>query len=64
MSGNIVTGYDGTRWYNRVIGSYVVASYRDTGAEAEVKGRAMAKQRRVDHIVLDEEGTVVSQTRY
>jgi len=64
MIGNIVTGYDGTRWYNRVTGSYVIANYRDTEVEAEMKGRAMAKQRRVDHIVLDADGSVVSHTKY
>jgi hypothetical protein len=64
MVGNILTGYDGSRWYNRVVGTDVVANYRDTGIEAEMKGRAMAEQRRVDHIVLDEEGAVVSHTKY
>jgi hypothetical protein len=64
MSGNIVTGYDGTRWYNRVVGSYIVANYRDTEAEARLKGLAMAQQRHVDHIVLDAEGAVVSHTTY
>lgn len=64
MIGTIVTGYDGTRWYNHVTGSDVIANYRDTSDEAEMKGRAMATQRRVDHVVLDEEGSVVSHTRY
>lgn len=64
MNGDIVTGYDGTRWYNQVTGSYVIANYRDTAVEAEMKGRAMATQRRVDHIVLGEDGTIVSHTKY
>jgi hypothetical protein len=64
MIGTIVTGYDGIRWYNQVSGSYVVANYRDTADEAELKGRAMAEKRRADHIVLDEDGSVVSHTRY
>jgi hypothetical protein len=64
MSGSIVTGFDGTRWYNRVVGSYIVANYRDTDVEAEAKGRHMAEQRRVEHLVLDQHGTVVRQTRY
>lgn len=64
MTGNVVTGFDGTRWYNRVIGSYVVANYRDTEADATTKGRAMAEQRHVDHIILDQDGVVVSQSRY
>jgi hypothetical protein len=64
MIGTIVTGYDGTRWYNHVTGSYVIANYRDTAVEAEMKGRAMATQRCVDHIVLGEDGSVVSHTRY
>lgn len=62
--GNIETGYDGTRWYNRVIGSFIVANSRDTQAEAEAKGRLMAQMRRAEHTVLDEKGAVVSQTRY
>lgn len=64
MSGNIVTGYDGTRWYNHVAGSSLIANYRNTELAAETKGRAMAEQRHVDHIVLDEEGAVVSHTPY
>jgi hypothetical protein len=64
MTGTIVTGYDGTRWYNQVTSSYVVANYRDTQAEAELKGREMATRRRVDHIVLDQAGSVVSHTAY
>jgi hypothetical protein len=64
MIGTIVTGYDGTRWYNHVTGSDVIANFRATAVEAEMKGRAMAKQRRVDHVVLDKEGSVVSHTRY
>lgn len=64
MNGDIVTGFDGTRWYNRVTGSYVIANYRDTAVEAELKGRAMATQRHVDHIVLDADGTVVSHATY
>jgi hypothetical protein len=64
MFGTVVTGFDGTRWYNRVAGSYVIANYRDTAVEAEMKGRAMATQRRVDHVVLDEDGAVVSHATY
>jgi hypothetical protein len=64
MFGTVVTGFDGTRWYNRVAGSYVIANYRDTAVEAEMKGRAMATQRRVDHVVLDEDGAVVTHTTY
>jgi hypothetical protein len=64
MSGHIVTGFDGTRWYNQVTGSYVVANYRDTAAQAQTKGREMAMQRRVDHVVLDQDGAVVSHTAY
>lgn len=55
---------DQAGWYNQVTGSDVIANYRDTEIEAEMKGRAMAKQRHVDHIVLDEAGAVVSHMRY
>lgn len=64
MSEAIVTGYDGTRWYNRVIGSEVVANFRDTATEAETKGREMAVRRHVDHIVLDQDGAILSHTQY
>jgi len=62
--GNVETAFDGTRWYNRIVGSNVAANYRDTALEAELKGRAMALARHVDHIVKDENGSVVSHTRY
>ncbi len=64
MLGNVVTSYDGERWCNSVVGSAVVANYRATAAEAELKGRAMAQARHVIHIVRDETGAVVSLTRY
>ncbi|MGO4258205.1 hypothetical protein [Marmoricola sp. RAF53] len=64
MIGNVETAFDGVRWYNRIVGSSVAANYRDTALEAELKGREMARARRVDHIVLDEDGGVVSHTRY
>lgn len=64
MSGNIETGYDGERWFNRVVGSYAVANFRDTAEEAEAKGRAMAQMRRVEHVVLNSDGVVVSRIQY
>lgn len=64
MLGTIETAYDGDRWVNRVVGSYQVANSRDTAEEAERKGRAMAEARRVDHIVRNRDGDVVSHTRY
>jgi hypothetical protein len=64
MYGNVETGFDGDRWFNRVVGSYIVANFRDTQLEAETKGRAMAVARRVDHIVMNEDGVVVSHTSY
>lgn len=64
VRGSIETGYDGTRWFNRVIGSPIAASYRDTQIEAETTGRAMAQARGVAHIVTDQSGTVISHIRY
>ena len=64
LYGNVVTDFDGLRWCNRVVGSYVVANYRDTAEEAILKGRAMAQMRRVDHLVKNRDGEVVSHTRY
>lgn len=64
MTGNIETGFDGERWFNRVVGSYVVANFRDSAEEAEVKGRAMAQMRRVEHVVMNSDGDVASRTSY
>ncbi|GAC1522861.1 MAG: hypothetical protein NVS3B1_08720 [Marmoricola sp.] len=64
LKGNIVTDFDGLRWCNRVVGSYIVANYRDTAEEAALKGQAMAQMRRVDHLVKDRDGEVVSHIRY
>lgn len=62
--GTIETGFDGERWYNRVVGSYIVANYRDTAEDAERKGRTMAQSRRVAHVVKDRSGEIVRQIRY
>lgn len=62
--GDVETAYDGRRWYNRIVGSTVAANYRDTALDAELKGRAMAVARHVEHIVKDLDGEVVSHTRY
>ena len=59
-----MTSFDGQRWCNRVVGSYVVANYRDTAEEATLKGRAMAQMRRVDHVVKNRDGEVISHIRY
>ena len=60
----IETGFDGTRWYNMLVGGYVVASFRATAAEAELQGRAMAQARRASHVVKNEDGDVVSNVDY
>ena len=64
MIGTVETAFDGTRWYNQVVGSGVAANFRDTALEAELKGREMAKARHVAHVVRDEAGNIVSHTRY
>ena len=62
--GTVETAYDGDRWYNRVLGSYAVANFRDTQEAAEAKGRSMAQARRAHHVVKDQDGNVVSTTEY
>lgn len=63
-TGYVVTDFDGLRWCNRVVGSYIVGNHRDTAEEAALKGRAMAQMRRVDHVVKNRDGDVVSHIRY
>lgn len=60
----IETGFDGTRWYNMLVGGYVVANFRATSAEAELQGRAMAQARRAAHVVRNEDGEIVSHVDY
>jgi hypothetical protein len=62
--GTVETAFDGERWYNRVLGTRVVANFRGTRAEAEMKGRAMAQARSAHHIVRDQHGKVVSHTEH
>jgi hypothetical protein len=62
--GTVETAFDGERWYNRVLGTRVVANFRGTRAEAERKGRSMAQARNAHHIVRDEHGEVVSRTEH
>lgn len=62
--GTVETAFDGERWYNRVLGTRVVANFRGTRAEAEMKGRTMAQARHAHHIVRDQHGNVVSHTEH
>lgn len=64
MAGNIETYYEDGQWKNRRQGNERASSVHDTKAEAQPKGRDMAKDRGVEHIIKNMDGTIGERNSY
>ena len=62
--GDIETYYESGQWKNKVEGSSRAANSFDTKASAETKGREMARQRGVEHIIRNRDGSIGSRNTY
>jgi hypothetical protein len=61
----IVTGpHPGGGWQNRVEGSGRAANIHKTKAEAQAKGREMARTRHTEHIIQGRDGTIKERNSY
>jgi hypothetical protein len=62
--GDIETYYEDGQWKNRPQGNDRASSTHDTKAEAQPKGREMAKDRKVEHVVKKKDGTIGERNSY
>jgi hypothetical protein len=62
--GDIETYHEGDQWKNKVEGSSRAANTHGTKAEAQAKGREMAKDREVEHVIKKLDGTIGEKNSY
>jgi hypothetical protein len=62
--GDIETYSEDGVWKNKVQGSSRAANQHATKAEAQKKGREMARQRRVEHIIRTKDGKIGERNSY
>jgi hypothetical protein len=60
----IETYYEDGEWKNRVQGSSRAANKHSTKAAAEKKGRQMARDRKVEHTIKKQDGTIGEKYSY
>ncbi len=64
MTGNVETYYEDGTWKNRAQGNQRASSTHDTKADAQAKGRQMAQDRHVEHIIKNMDGTISGRNSY
>jgi Uncharacterized protein conserved in bacteria (DUF2188) len=62
--GDVETYFENGRWKNKVEGSARASNSFDTKTKARAKGREMARQRRVEHIVRNLDGQIGERNSY
>ena len=62
--GDIETCYEDGQWENKVEGGVRASNTADTKVEAQSKGREMAKDRGVEHIIRNKDGEIGSRNTY
>lgn len=62
--GDIETYYEDGQWKNRPQGNKRASSTHDTKAGAQARGRDMAVDRGVEHIVKKQDGTIGARNTY
>lgn len=62
--GDIETYYEDGTWKNKVQGSSRAANTAPTKAEAQARGREMAKERGVEHVIKNQDGTIGARNTY
>ncbi|MFJ7218896.1 DUF2188 domain-containing protein [Amycolatopsis sp. NPDC098790] len=64
MKGDIETYHENGQWKNKVEGSSRAANTAGTKDEATAKGRDMAKERGVEHIIRNIDGKIGERNTY
>ena len=62
--GDIETYYEDGEWKNKVEGGQRASNTADTKAEAQAKGREMANDRGVEHIIRNKDGEIGQRNTY
>lgn len=62
--GDIETYNEGDKWKNRAQGSKRASNTFDTKADAQAKGREMAIDRGVEHVIKKKDGTIGERNTY
>lgn len=63
-TGDIHTGKHGDGWANKAEGNERASNMAPTKAEAQAKGREMARERGVEHVIHREDGTIGERNTY
>ena len=62
--GDVETYYEDGQWKNRAQGNQRASSTHDTKAEAQSSGRQMAKDRKVEHVIKNQDGRIGQRNSY
>lgn len=60
----IETYYEDGQWKNRQQGNERASNVHETKAEAQAKGREMAKERKAEHTIKKMDGTIGEKNSY
>ncbi|MET9224410.1 DUF2188 domain-containing protein [Lentzea sp. NPDC003310] len=64
MQGDVETYHENDTWKNKIEGNSQASSTHDTKDEAVAKGREMAIERGVEHIIRNLDGTIGEKNTY
>ncbi|SEQ93464.1 hypothetical protein SAMN05216188_106271 [Lentzea xinjiangensis] len=64
MQGDVETYHENGTWKNKVEGNSQASSTHDTKDEAVARGREMAVDRGVEHIIRNMDGTISEKNTY
>jgi hypothetical protein len=62
--GDIETYYEGGVWKNRVQGNSKASNTGDRKSEVQARGREMAVDRKVEHVIKKQDGTIGEKNTY
>lgn len=62
--GDIETYYEDGSWKNRPQGNSRASNVHDTKRDAQQAGREMAKDRKVEHVIKKQDGTIGERNSY
>jgi hypothetical protein len=62
--GDIETYYEDDQWKNRPEGNDRASSIHDTKAEAQARGKEMAVDRGVEHVIKSADGAIGAKNTY
>ena len=62
--GDVETFHQGDKWRNRIEGDRVLEESYPTKAEAVEAGRELARSRKVEHIIRNENGQISERSTY